>query len=72
MSLYEKIIKFWRDLHVIKSIISFIHDLFNKWFMVNWINYLVHFRQQEISNQIRTRGFYNPFFFFTRNLQALI
>ena len=43
MSLYEKIIKFWRDLYVIKSIISFIHDLFNKRFMVSWINYLVHF-----------------------------
>lgn len=63
MCLYEKIIKFWRDLYVIKSIISFIHDLFNKRFMVNWINYLVHFRQQEISNQIKTRGFYSLFTF---------
>ena len=31
--------------------------------MVNWINYLVHFKQQEISNRIKTRDFYSLFFF---------
>ena len=44
MCLYEKIIKFWRGLYdIIKNIISFNHDLFNKRFMVNWINNLVYF-----------------------------
>ena len=39
----RRLLNFGGNYYVIKSIISFIHDLFNKWFMVDWINYLVHF-----------------------------
>ena len=53
----RRLLNFGGNYYVIKSIISFIHDLFNKRFMVDWINYLVHFRQWEINNQLKTRGF---------------
>ena len=39
----RRLLNFGGIYYVIKSIISFIHDLFNKGFMVDWINYLVHF-----------------------------
>ena len=68
----RRLLNFGGIYYVIKSIISFINDLFNKWCMVNWINYLVHFKQQEISNRIKTRGFYSLFIFFTRKSHALI
>ena len=39
----RRLLNFGGNYYVIKSIISFIHDLYNKRFMVDWINYLVHF-----------------------------
>ena len=68
----RRLLNFGGIYYVIKSIISFIHDLFNKRFMVNWINYLVHFKQQEISNQIKTGGFYSLFSFFLREIYMFL
>ena len=68
----RRLLNFGGIYYVIKNIISFIHDLFNKRFMVDWINYLVHFKKQEINNQIKTRGFYSLFSFFARKSHALI
>ena len=68
----RRLLNFGGNYYVIKSIISFIHDLFNKRFMVDWINYLVHFKQQEINNRIKTGGFYSLFSFFCAKITCAI
>ena len=60
----RRLLNFGGIYYVIKNIISFIHDLYNKRFMVDWINNLVYFNQQEINNQLKTRGFLQSLYLF--------